>query len=358
MKFTYSQLASKRIFGLDLVRSLSVCAVILAHSGHQFIAGFRYGVIAIEYFFVMSGFLVGEMLVREFYNGSTPKILLNFWIKRWFRTLPLYYLILILKIIFSQPFIGWKAWPYFLFLQNNLGGVEFFAVSWTLVIEEWFYLIMPLVIFLFFRKGITRNKFIAFSLLVIIGENILRILYVEYKDVPWGGIVGNFPFRFDAFMIGVFIAFIKVDYKRIFDYLAKPAVYAGIMLVTLGYIVLFAYYDGGMLASKTYWTRTIGFSLTSILLALQMPFLNNSTFLNSISDKNLLKQGLTWLSLLSYPMYLVHMDVLHFVSETWHIANEWLRFGIAFLIIIAISYLLIVFFHQPVTESRKKFLIK
>ncbi len=356
--YNFGRLTSKRIFGLDLVRSISVCAVIYAHSGYEYIAGFRYGVIAIEYFFVMSGFLVGEMLIREFKDGSNFKLLFNFWIKRWFRTIPLYYLILIIKIILTQPFIGFKVWPYFLFLQNNIGGISFFAVSWTLVIEEWFYLIMPFVIFLFFKTGIHKQKFIIFSIVVVIAEIILRMAYVFYKDVPWGGIVGSFPFRFDSFMIGVFVAFLKVDYKAIFDFISKKYMFLMITVLFSFYLILFSHYSGGELTSKVYWTRTIGFTLTSALLALQLPFLTNSYFLNNISDTNLLKKVLTWLSLLSYPMYLIHLDIIRFVRHSHLFKSDILNLTVSYTIILILSFLLIIFFHQPVTDSRKRFLIK
>lgn len=356
--YNFGRLTSKRIFGLDLVRSISVCAVIFAHSGYEYIAGFRYGVIAIEYFFVMSGFLVGEMLIREFKDGSNFKLLFNFWIKRWFRTLPLYYLILIIKIILTQPFVGFKVWPYFLFLQNNIGGIDFFAVSWTLVIEEWFYLIMPLVIFLFFKKGIHKQKFIIFTIVVVIAEIILRMAYVYYKDVPWGGIVGSFPFRFDSFMIGVFVAFLKVDYKPVFDFISKKYVFLVITFLLFFYVILFSFYSGGELTSKVYWTRTIGFTLTSVLLALQLPYLTNSLFLNSISDTNLFKKVLTWLSLLSYPMYLIHMDIMHFVKQSFPFMSNVLSLTASYIVILFLSFLLIIFFHQPVTDSRKRFLLK
>ncbi|MDF2447524.1 MAG: acyltransferase family protein [Bacteroidota bacterium] len=356
--YNFGRLTSKRIFGLDLVRSISVCAVIFAHSGYEYIAGFRYGVIAIEYFFVMSGFLVGEMLIREFKDGSDFKLLFNFWIKRWFRTIPLYYLILIIKIILTQPFVGFKVWPYFLFLQNNIGGISFFAVSWTLVIEEWFYLIMPLVIFLFFKKGIHKQKFIFFSAGVIVAEIVLRIVYVYFRDVPWGGIVGSFPFRFDSFMIGVFVAFLKVEYKHVFDFISKRNVFMIIALLFGLYVILFSQYLGGELTSKVYWTRTIGFTLTSALMALQLPFLTNSRCLNSISETNIMKKVLTWLSLLSYPMYLIHMDILYFVERSFPLISNLLSLTISYIVILFLSFLLIIFFHQPVTDSRKRFLIK
>jgi peptidoglycan/LPS O-acetylase OafA/YrhL len=356
--YNYNLLAGNRIFGLDLVRSIAVCAVVFAHSGYEYIGGFRYGVIAIEYFFVMSGFLVGEMLIKEFKNGSDLKILFNFWIKRWFRTLPLYYLILILKIILSEPFIGLKVWPYFLFLQNNIGGISFFAVSWTLVIEEWFYLIMPLLIYLFFNKGIENKKFIFFTSLIILFQIIARIIYVEYKDVPWGGIVGSFPFRLDSFMIGVFVAFLKVQYSRVFFYISQKKVFALATILLIIYIIIYNFSLGGVLSSKVYWTRTFGFTITSVLLSMQLPFLSTNTFLNSLENKNMFRKIFTWISLLSYPIYLIHMDILYFVRDVLPDTSDIYQLIICYSIILTISYFLIVFFHQPVTDLRKKFLLK
>ena len=154
----------RRIFGLDLLRVFAVIAVIVAHAGYSKIYGIKYGYVAIESFFVMSGFLIGEMLIREFKGGFTFSDLKIFWVKRWFRTLPLYYAILLLKFIFLNPDeIGANVLYYVFFLQNNFYGVEFFAVSWTLVLEEWFYIIMPLIIFLFFKKGIIPKKFYLFT---------------------------------------------------------------------------------------------------------------------------------------------------------------------------------------------------
>jgi peptidoglycan/LPS O-acetylase OafA/YrhL len=172
--------------------------------------------------------------------------------------------------------------------------------------------------------------------------------------VPWGGVVGSFPFRFDSFMIGVLIAFVKVNYRSVFDKLASKTNFLIVSFLFLIYLVAYGYSHGGDLESKVWWTRTVAFTITSLFMALQMPFLNNSTFLNNISDSNLIKRWLTWLSLLSYPIYLIHMDFMDVAHTSIHPLNLCINYAV----IILISYLLIVFFHQPVTNSRKKFLIK
>lgn len=349
-----------RIFGLDFLRALSLIAVLIAHTGYERIFGFRYGVLAVEYFFVLSGFLVGEMLLREFSEGANTKTLLNFMIKRWFRTLPLYYLILLLKFAFQTPFMGTKIIPYLFFLQNNVGGISFFAVSWTLVIEEWFYLILPFLIFIFFRKGIEAKKFILFSIAVVVIENMARFYMAYYLNRPWGAIVGNFPFRFDSFFIGVFLAFIKLNYKKVYLYMAEAKFFILSFIFAAFVIVLYARSGGAELEENTaLWVRTIGFFLISLVLTLMIPFFDQNHRINNLGDKNLIKFILTWISLLSYPAYLIHMDVLRFNFFPDFIRNiYWLHITCIYILIFICSFLLFRYFHHPVTQLRKKFLIK
>jgi peptidoglycan/LPS O-acetylase OafA/YrhL len=100
------------------------------------------GTLGVEIFFVLSGFLIGQILLRDFEQGVNFKKLLHFWKRRWIRTIPVYYLVLFLKFVLA-PAIGINIIWYFLFLQNNIYGIDFFGVSWSLVIEEWFYLLIP-----------------------------------------------------------------------------------------------------------------------------------------------------------------------------------------------------------------------
>src|ERR1035437_3385980 len=103
------------------------------------------GSIGVEIFFVLSGFLIGGILFREIDKGNSfVKTLINFWIRRWFRILPLYYAVLLFKFIAIDHSIGWNILYYFAFLQNNFYGINYFSVSWSLVVEEWFYLFAPL----------------------------------------------------------------------------------------------------------------------------------------------------------------------------------------------------------------------
>jgi len=87
---------SPRLFGLDFLRALAIGAVVVAHRfgflGHS---GF-YGV---ELFFALSGFLIGNLLIRAGSALAQPDHLVTFYIRRWFRTLPLFWLFIGFQIL-------------------------------------------------------------------------------------------------------------------------------------------------------------------------------------------------------------------------------------------------------------------
>jgi peptidoglycan/LPS O-acetylase OafA/YrhL len=355
--FSSDKYIKNRIFGLDLIRALALVCVLVSHTGWARIFGFRYGVLAVDYFFVLSGFLVGEMLLIECTKGSDRKTILNFMIKRWFRTLPLYFLILLIKFAVQRPFLGANIFPYLFFMQNNFGGISFFPVSWTLVIEEWFYLVLPFLIYVFFRSGITKKKFLYFSIAIVVLENVGRFIMVYYFHRKWGGLVGNFPLRFDSFFIGVFLAFVKLNYANVYEKMRKPLFFSVAFVVAAITIVAYTMSRGGELdEGNSLWVRTVGFFIISFVLTLLVPFFEQNPVINKPGSKNFFRLFITWISLLSYPMYLIHTDVLHYFNA-YNLHIVWFVL-ISYLVIIGISLLLFLFFHHPVTQLRKKFLIK
>ena len=101
------------------------------------------GSFGVEIFFVLSGFLIGQLIVKEVLRPPSAQGLVRFWVRRWFRTLPPYFLVLFLRRFEGHP-LHWKL---FVFLQNFDPPVAgSFPVSWSLAVEEWFYLLTPLVL--------------------------------------------------------------------------------------------------------------------------------------------------------------------------------------------------------------------
>lgn len=152
----------KRIFGLDVLRSFAIIMVLLSHSRIFFSASIDlqylglFGYYGVELFFVLSGFLIGGVLLRNINSKSSWLEILNFYIYRWMRTLPSYYLVLLIYIFVDIMNSGTYDFHlyHFVFLQNFfLSELNFFGVSWSLAIEEWFYLIIPWFILFIPSKG-------------------------------------------------------------------------------------------------------------------------------------------------------------------------------------------------------------
>ena len=152
---------SHRVFGLDLMRAMAICMVLCSHilwiyepnDGiiKQLFALF--GFLGVEFFFVLSGFLIGGILDGIYINDNyTIKSVMYFLKRRWFRTLPNYFLILIINIIITVT-IGYslpKLGLYFVFLHNGFSKMPtFFPESWSLSVEEWAYIVLPFSLLLF-----------------------------------------------------------------------------------------------------------------------------------------------------------------------------------------------------------------
>ena len=135
-----------RNFGLDLIRAVAILTVVFAHGDiliRKFFPGapFLWVIDGVDLFFVLSGFLIGTILIRIFDGPKyTIGVILNFWKRRWFRTLPNYYLILFVNVIIvlvATGGFGEFSLDYVVFLQNfRKPHPYFFEVAWSLAIEE------------------------------------------------------------------------------------------------------------------------------------------------------------------------------------------------------------------------------
>src|SRR5687767_9357597 len=172
---------SHRLFGLDVLRAFAILLVLAAHTWPSRQAGAwanAFGVLGVELFFVLSGFLIGGILFRLSERGqlSTWQDLMSFWRRRWFRTLPNYYLFLMLHVAWRTWVLGFPGvihtnWEHFVFWQNfDHGPSYFFAEAWSLAIEEWFYLLFALFLAsaLFLCRGSRLAWLIVIGLFLIV----------------------------------------------------------------------------------------------------------------------------------------------------------------------------------------------
>ncbi len=348
----------KRSFGIDLVRALSILLVILRHYGYT--PGFNVGYYAIEYLFVISGFLIGQILFNDFYSSDTiePSSLKRFMIRRWFRILPLYYFAIFLKFAFD-PSIGWNILYYVFFLQNHFYGITFYPETWTLVIDEWFYLVIPVMLFLFMRFVSFKKGAVAMFIVgIIILINVLRTIWVYKTDTHWEGLTGNVPFRQDTLLMGVILAFVKMHYKEVFKKMNTAGFFAFSMLVFIGYVlVMYMIRTPTDNINQHFWTRTINFSLCSFVIVITLPYIENS--INALKPKALgiVNSMVVWGSKLSYALYLMHDQILVATQTVFESLNIDVKLIgiIAFAFTVLASYLLYQFLEKKCLIIRDKY---
>ena len=205
--------------GVDLLRAIAVSLVVLQHFSFL-----QFGWIGVDLFFVISGFLIGGMILDKLAADNFS--MKAFYARRALRILPTYYFVMFLCFCFRAEgpvdSIALKSiLSGMLFLQTT--GAYFFPAfftlnynyvvggSWSLVIEEMFYLGAPLILLLFV-KAARRNSTVV---TILIGLTALSAIWVRFKmtsafapDDPnwhWASFT-QFHSRYDELTIGVFAA--------------------------------------------------------------------------------------------------------------------------------------------------------
>jgi peptidoglycan/LPS O-acetylase OafA/YrhL len=186
----------RRNVGLDVLRCCAILPVVVYHMGLPWAPLEQWGFIGVEVFFALSGFLIAQMIAERFDGIRTADALASFLVNRWMRTLPLYFLALLAYVWVTKtvvvgagagaisvaefarlPALG----PYLTLTQNVwTGGVEangnWFSVSWTLALEEWFYVLLPLLLLAGQRCGWTFERMLVrVALVLIVGSIAARL---------------------------------------------------------------------------------------------------------------------------------------------------------------------------------------
>src|SRR5262249_44605461 len=131
------------------------------------------GPMGVDLFFALSGFLIGGFLFRPLSGKTENWSICNFWMRRWLGTLPNYFLFLLINIWLAY-WLSVKIsalWEFVFFLQTLTQFPTFFMESWSLAIEEWFYLATPILLLAAWK--IAPSRFRISSLVIIIASIVL-----------------------------------------------------------------------------------------------------------------------------------------------------------------------------------------
>lgn len=356
-----------RVYGLDILRASAILFVLVGHSSTMLPSKFQkvinyFMLDGVSIFFVLSGFLIGKILIRDFEEKDISfRTLLNFWKRRWYRTLPNYFLILVLLIIlsllFTNNFSIRSIGRFFLFSQNlYYPHPSFFAEAWSLSVEEWFYLMIPIALFLeigIFKIKI-KNAILHTSVLVILLVTFFRC----YRFFVLG--INNFSdfseiyrkevfTRLDSIMFGVVGAYIAYFYKSLWLRFPKP-------LFMLGFTLLFIPQFFSLKAAQPQYLLVWSFTNNSLGTLFLLPFLSGIK-----NGWGIVFKIVTSISLISYSMYLVNYSLVQrWVLDNIHLSEldirlvTVLKFMLFWLLTIIISIIIYKYFEVPTTRLRGK----
>ena len=365
-------ISNKRIFGLDFLRAVAILWVVYDHStsyiNHKYQFWFYLPLNffdGVTVFFVLSGYLIGKLFLTQYYadDFSFKKIII-FCTRRWLRTLPTFYVVYVLFFLYllvSGKNLNQFSYKVIFFVQNFLSSPpNWFSEAWSLSVEEWFYILFPMLTFAasFFLKRkkiallITLLLFIMLPLLLrwyfFISDNFQTFRFLDFRNAVF--------FRLDSIMFGVLAAMIQHQFNSFFINKKNILLVVGVALFIFHFVaVTFA-------IKMNLYFAVLLFTIEPFAIFLCIPF-----FANWKLDftKYFFSKLITLISLISYSAYLLNKTIIQdiiitkFLEKTELDKVSWVYLTIpvyfAYWVIVAmLSVGLYLLIEQPTLQWRDK----
>ena len=362
---------NNRLIGLDILRAFAAISIVIYHYNYQEVLdqtsfftltlGTFWNVV--DLFFVLSGFLISTSWFSSL-EKSEENPLRKFYIRRFLRTLPLYYIIVIFYFL-QNHFIMGRGFPLtdFIFFLQNYGDMANFELSWSLCIEEHFYILFPLLSFYFIKK----KNFHLFSILLLIIPFISMIFrYLAVSSHPEMILMGE-PFkpnllfqdeiyvkthmRLDGLAFGVLLGHIKINYLKAWNFLQNHKGKTFLLGILIYFIVTVLLHERYSIFSMTYSFYFLSFSFFLMISSLHDYKIKN----------DILSKVITHFANLSYPLYLNHFVVFYLYDvaciKLGIVNGKTMPHFIASLVLVYISaYVTNLLIEKPSLTFRKKVL--
>lgn len=368
----------KRIFGLDLMRATAIIMVMCSHL-LWIVPDMRgitrklfsvFGILGVDVFFVLSGFLIGRILYKMYTSKDFNfKDVTYFWVRRWFRTLPNYYLTLVINILVAI-YIGNQLpdqlWEYSFFLHNFSTELPwFYPESWSLSVEEFAYILGPLLLYvvLFFRKKASRPRlFLQVTLFILVLFIISKLFYNHNEEIRhmrhWTLNVKSIViYRIDAIYYGVLAAYISIVRPNFWSHIKYLAFGVGVLaLIAINFLIPM---KSWFITEYPMFWNVWYFVFKSLAIACTLPLLSVIK-----SAPKLIRVSITYISILSYAIYVFHYSIImqlmkYFIpSETMAGLDLVIYILVYVLIVFVVSYLVYRLYEKPMTDLRDSSKIK
>ena len=310
----------------------------------------------VDLFFVLSGYLITSILLnaRIAINGiSRLHVIRNFFLRRALRIFPIYYLMILFLLIISYKGIREHVWYYLTYTSNILFFTEkkwgAMPHTWSLAVEEQFYLVWPCVI-LFVKDKYLKYAFIVAITTGIISSYITSVLLGKE----------NFPILIynciGCFGLGGFYAYARLN--------EETRIYFERIFYRIFWICVLVYFTWKA-AIGPFWAHTnFLFRMVDGVIALQLiiAVINNKS---AWFKKYLLENRiLNFVGRISYGLYLYHFALQEIYdgyigrhhSKMPPIFNDYyFSYGVKLLLLFLLSWISYVLVEQPLLRLKKRF---
>jgi peptidoglycan/LPS O-acetylase OafA/YrhL len=299
-------LASSNIPALDGLRALAVFLVIFYHFGINWMPG-GLGVLA---FFVLSGFLITWLLLKE--NQKQGKISLpKFYMRRVLRIFPAFYVYwfgVVALLLVTGRLIPWRhAFSAFFYLGDYYNAIarppdSFVSHTWSLAIEEQFYLLWPTLLYVF-RRDLKRLTKVLVGIIAFVW--VYRAFLDLVVKINQSYIYNAFDTRLDHLLVGCLLAVLlhRGVLKPLWQFLASR-VY--LPAVTVGLLVFSVYLE---IRYGVGYRNVIGFTVDPLLVAILLVQLVGLS--STVTWKWINWSWVRYLGRISYSLYLYQEMTLY-----------------------------------------------
>jgi peptidoglycan/LPS O-acetylase OafA/YrhL len=351
-----------RIPALDGLRGLLTLFVLFSHFFVEIpngLGALYFGWIAVLGFFALSGYLVGRLIIEKKDSGNFLPV---FYLRRVCRTFPTYFLVsaavlTISSLLANKPWVHshaeLPAWSYFVFAQNvfiltrESTGLHWLAHTWTLALEEQFYLAAPLLFLL-----AKRRYWAALLTILCLTGFMLRAVGISTGILTTAPLV-LLPASLDVLCMGMLLAVMvknnTIDWERWYIWLRI----APIVCLILTFISLRL--DG---ANQNFWTPI----LTPFLVAMATTFFILMLAKDAPEANRFKSSLLRFFGNISYSIYLTHLGVLGLMhglilggSPSLGTSAQLMVTLAALVVTIALAWVMTVMIEEPITRWGRSF---
>jgi peptidoglycan/LPS O-acetylase OafA/YrhL len=290
---------------LDGLRGLAILLVVFYHN-FGFINYFFFGWLGVDLFFVLSGYLITDILLR---SQEKKEGLYNFYVRRILRIFPLYYLILFLFLIVLPRFPVFQdslkyytdnqvwLWTYlqnWLYIFKPTGESHMLHHLWSLAVEEQFYILWPLAIYL-----VPKPKYLlALIICLLITVLLLRCMVWinKYEDLAYFNL---FTFsRIDGICIGCIVALLQKINRRFLT------THMSLLVFTFAGLNFLFYFVNSFYRFSFPYLALIGYTTLAMLFGLLVyeAVKQENKFINIVFNWRILR----FFGKISYGLYVIH----------------------------------------------------